>query len=225
MIRLRQAIPGHGWPGLNTHAFGPFDLDVNAGTAMAVIGPNGSGKSLLLALVAGVLRVSSGSVEVVGKVGYAPSALVESPAVRCDELLDFIAIEAGLRGRDRRQAVDRALSMAGTGDRPDGRVDRLPDGKRKRLLIASALLCDPDVLLLDDPMQSLDPAGRSEVERLVADTILAGKCVLAAINDASIGSCWTEIAIMRSGQIHRTLSMTGPWLESTRPRGEDLLGT
>lgn len=224
MIRLRSAVPATGWSVSARPQFSPLDLDVPSGSATAVIGPTGAGKSLLLALVAGVVRAASGSIEVVGRVGYAPATLIENPAVRCDELLEFMGIEAGLTGRARREAVGRALSMAGLIDRPGERVDQLSDGQRKRLLIASALLSDPDVLILDDPMQSLDPAGRADVERLVGDAALAGRCVLAAINDARLGGCWTDVAVMRAGRIERRLSIGPPWSGSIPPDGNELLG-
>jgi ABC-2 type transport system ATP-binding protein len=224
MIRLRAAVPGFGLFEPVCGSVGPFDLEVSAGSALALIGPNGAGKSLLLSLVAGVARPVSGSVEVVGRVGYAPSMLAESPAVRCDELLEFVAGGAGLLGRARREAVGRGLQMAGLSEHPGMRVDRLSDGRRKRLLIATALVSDPDVIVLDDPLQSLDPAGRREVEQLVGDAVLAGRCVLAALNDAQIGACWTDVAVMHSGRITRTLPAAGPWSGSSPPRGEDLLG-
>jgi ABC-2 type transport system ATP-binding protein len=224
MIRLRAAVAPNSRLSAAAPTVGPLDLEVAPGSATALIGPNGAGKSLLLALVAGTVRAVSGSVDVVGRVGYAPASLGESPAVRCDELLEFLAIEAGVQGRGRREAVGRALTMAGLAGRPGERVDQLSDGGRTRLLIAAALLGDPEVIVLDDPMRSLDPAGRADVERLVEDAALAGRCVLAALNDARIGGCWTDIAVMRSGRIERTLPAGGPWTATTPVRGEDLLG-
>ena len=69
------------------------------------------------------------------------------------------------------------------------------------LLVARALVHDPQVLLLDDPFAGLDPAERRDAARLVADAHLMGRTVLAAIGDADVPGCFTHVAVMREGRV------------------------
>ena len=80
-------------------------------------------------------------------------------------------------------------------------LDALADGEAKRLLLARAIMHDPQVLLLDDPFTGLDPDGRREAERLVADAHLMGRTVLAAVDDADLPPCFTHIAVMHEGRV------------------------
>lgn len=173
------------------------------GETVAVIGGSGAGKSTLLLAAAGGLPPAAGSVfvEAGTRIGYVPSLLAAWPVVRADEFLEFTAAASGLSGKPLHGAVARGLALAGLADRPGTRIDALSDGVRKRLLVARALLDDPDILLIDDPFGSLDPAGCGEVERLVEDTGLAGRVVIAAVNSASLASCWSRVIVMQAGRI------------------------
>lgn len=207
MIRCDRLIVAHS----GQMVIDRLTLGVAAGEAWAIIGETGAGKSSLLAALAGGLPIRGGDVTIVGRslrreasaalehVGYAPSHLAGWPAVRADE---FLALFAGAnRGAGAaRSAVDRGLALAGLAGRPAAAVDGLSDGTAKLLLIARALLHDPDVLLLDDPLSGLDPRGRARIERLIADAHLAGRAVVAAIDDARVPDCFTHVAVLREGR-------------------------
>jgi ABC-2 type transport system ATP-binding protein len=188
-------------------------LHVRGGEAWGVIGPSGAGKSLLIAaaataepLHAGEILVQGHSVrreaEAVRRVaGYVPDRLPDWPGLRAAEFLELFAVAAGRRGRELEQAVAKGLGLAGISDRGGDGIDTLDAGHAKRLLVARALLHDPQVLLLDDPFGGLDPAGRVAVERLVGDTLLMGRTVLAAIDDARVPDCFTHLAVLREGRL------------------------
>ena len=91
--------------------------------------------------------------------------------------------------------------MAGLTDRGRSELDALSAGHSKHLLIARALLHDPQVLLFDDPFSGLDPAAAASVERLIGDAHLMGRTVLAAIDNACVPSCFTHLAVLREGQL------------------------
>lgn len=186
------------------------------GDTIALLGRSGSGKSSLLLAAAGAVPASAGRIviEPGTRVGYVPSMLAAWPVVRADEFLEFGGISAGLSGKPLHGAVARGLSMAGLADRPDIRIDALSDGYRKRLLLSRALIDDPDLLLLDDPFVSLDPGGRRQVERLVGDAGLAGRTVIAAVNAASLASCWSRAFLIEAGRLVRDVPV---------PRGVDEL--
>jgi len=178
VVSLRDATLGYGervlWSGLN--------LDVAPGEFVAVLGPNGSGKTSLLRVLLGLRAVTSGSVRVVGeppgrgnrRIGYVPQqrAMEESLVMRGRDLvglgLDGHRWGIGLRGmRSRRERVDVALDAVDAHGFADAPVGRLSGGEQQRLRVAQALVSDPEVLLCDEPLLSLDLANQQVVSSLI----------------------------------------------------------
>ena len=190
-----------------------IELLVPAGQATAVIGRSGAGKSSLLAAVATALPLHAGDILVDGRsvrreseavrrlIGYVPDRLPSWPGVRADEFLELFAVAAGLRGRSLEAAVGRALGMAGLATERRAPLDDLSAGHGKRLLLARALLHDPQVLLLDDPLGGLDPIERREVQQVIGDAHLMGRTVLASIDDAAVPPCFTHLAVVHEGRL------------------------
>jgi len=157
-------------------------LDLHAGEFVGLIGANGAGKTTLLRLILGLLRPDSGAVQVLGRpvgrgnaaVGYVPQKQQFDPETPLRGR-DLVAL--GIDGqrwgipwpsRQRRRRVDDALRQVGALEYADAPVGRLSGGEQQRLLIAQALLADPKILLLDEPLSHLDIRSASEVVRLVA---------------------------------------------------------
>lgn len=190
-----------------------LSLTVEPGESLAVIGPSAAGKSTLLAAIATALPLQGGDAVVAGhsirrdadgaraRLGYAPSHLVGWPHLRADEFLRLFANASGKSGRALRIAVDRALEMAGLAGNGATPIDTLSDGQAKMLLLARALLHDPDVLVLDDPFANLDPQQHDAVERLVHDAQLAGRTIVATIDDARVPDCFTHLGVLCSGRL------------------------
>lgn len=188
-------------------------LHVRGGEAWGVIGPSGAGKSLLVAAAATAVPLHAGEILVQGHsvrreaeavrrvAGYVPDRPPDWPGLKAAEFLELFAVAAGRRGRELEQAVAKGLELAAVSGRGGDDIDTLDAGHAKRLLVARALLHDPQVLLLDDPFGGLDPAGRAAVERLVGDTQLMGRTVLAAIDDARVPDCFTHLAVLREGRL------------------------
>lgn len=188
-------------------------LAVPSGTTLAVIGPTAAGKTSLLEVAAGVLPLARGDVRIGGcslrqeptralrSVGYAPAAMAAWPTIRVDEFLRLFTTAAGLRPRVAEERIDAVLTAL-TLDRLAGiRLDSLSDGQTKRLLLARSLLMEPELLLLDDPFRSLDPAGRRFVEQRLSDARLLGRTVLATVNDADISDGFSHLAVLVEGRI------------------------
>ena len=177
-LSLRDAAVSFGdrtlWDGL--------DLDVAPGEFMAVLGPNGSGKTTLVRVLLGLLPLSEGEVRIAGRpprrgspsIGYIPQQKAMDPdlPLRGRDLvglgLDGHRPGIGLRGRRvRRERVDAALASVGGTAYADSPVGRLSGGEQQRLRVAQALVGDPDVLLCDEPLLSLDLSHQRTVTRLI----------------------------------------------------------
>jgi zinc/manganese transport system ATP-binding protein len=159
-----------------------LDLEVLPGEFVAVLGPNGSGKTSLLRVLLGQQRLSSGTVRVIGQpagrpnrcIGYIPQQRALDPALtmRGRDLVGF-GVDGhrwgtGLtRGRVRRRQVDRALDTVGALGYADRPVGLLSGGEQQRLRVAQALVGDPQLLLCDEPLLSLDLANQQVVSELI----------------------------------------------------------
>lgn len=209
MIRFRHA----------TLAFGDrlildgASFEVPAERTTAVIGRTGAGKSTLLAAAAAAVPLSGGDITVGGHsvrrdpgavrrlVGFVPARPAAWPPARVGEFLEVAALATGLVGKPLRTAVARALDLAGLAARTSDPIDTLPDASGRRLLLARALLHDPQVLLLDDPFTALDPGEQAAVENIVGDAHLMGRTVLAVLDDARVPPCFTHITVLDAGRI------------------------
>jgi len=190
-----------------------LSLAVAPGETLAVIGRAAAGKSTLVEALATAIPIRGGDIMVAGnsvrrdpdmvraRLGYVPSHLSAWPDVRADEFLSLFANSAGLTGRGLHAAVNRALDLAGLSGRGSTRIDELPAGQAKLLLIGRALLHAPDVVVLDEPFNGLDPRQRQSVERLIGDLQIGGRTVVAAIDDARVPDCFTQLAVLGEGRL------------------------
>jgi zinc/manganese transport system ATP-binding protein len=158
-------------------------LSVPSGAIVGVIGPNGSGKTTLLEMILGLLPVSTGRLTVFGeapkrgnpRIGYVPQnyAAEIGEAIRCRDLVTLgrTGTRWGLGGRsgDDRARVDAALTAVSAQDVAHRRVSQLSGGQQQRVAIAQALVGDPDLLLLDEPLANLDVRNQHEIVELLRD--------------------------------------------------------
>jgi zinc/manganese transport system ATP-binding protein len=181
-----------------TSILNDVSLTVDAGEFIVVLGPNGAGKTTLLRLALGLVRPASGSIQVLGRtpkcgnpaIGYAPQrrTLEADLPLRARDLVGF-----GLDGHRwgigrpnpaRRRRIDQALAEVDALDLAEAPVGQLSGGEQQRLLIAQALLTDPQLLLLDEPLANLDLAHQQEAVALVARVCRArGMTVLLVAHD------------------------------------------
>ena len=186
VIRVRDLSRDYG----ATHALRGVSLQVAQGETVALVGPNGAGKSTLLGILAGALAPTGGEAEVAGvripggegqvgtRVGYVPQGESTYPELSVRENLHFFGHAQGLRGDALRRATARVLKDVGLAERADQRAADLSGGLRQRLAIASSLLHDPPVLLLDEPVTGLDPASRERLGALLRAKGREGRAVL-----------------------------------------------
>ena len=163
-----------------------LDLLVGAGQVHGFLGPNGSGKTTTLRALLGLVRADEGRMSVLGassperlpEVAGRVGAIVESPQFfgnfTARKTLRLLAVAGGVPTR----RVDEALEQVGLRDRGDERVKGYSLGMRQRLAVASALLKNPELLILDEPANGLDPAGIREMRDLMRSLAGAGVTVL-----------------------------------------------
>lgn len=174
----------------DTVALTGVDLDLPAGTSLAVIGPNGSGKSTLLNAIAGINPVAAGTISYDGP---APALVLQSTEV--DRSLpitvhDTVALARYPRlgllrrfGSDDRAAVDDALRRLEIDDLAEKQLHDLSGGQRQRVLVAQGLAQRSDLLLLDEPVTGLDVTSRGLILDVIHDELAAERSVIATTHD------------------------------------------
>ena len=167
-----------------TTAVNTVSFTVRPGTVTGFLGPNGAGKSTTMRMIVGLDRPTSGKVHVNGR----PYAQHRSPLTEVGVLLDATAVHPGRTARSHlrtmaathripRRRVDEMIEMTGLGSVAHRRVGGFSLGMGQRLGIASALLGDPRTLILDEPVNGLDPEGVTWVRRLVRGLAREGRTV------------------------------------------------
>jgi ABC-2 type transport system ATP-binding protein len=188
-------------------------LDIPAGSIFAFLGPNGAGKTTLVRLLTGMAAPTTGSARVAGipvAVGDLAlhqriSVLDQSPQyyawMRGRELLEFSGALFGLRSAALRARVDEALALTGLTDAAHRKVGGYSGGMRQRLGLAQALLNRPEVLFLDEPASSLDPAGRHDILEIIGR--LRGKATVFMSTHilADVERHCDAVAIVDHGQL------------------------
>lgn len=163
-------------------------LEVKAGEIFGLLGPNGAGKTTTIKMLLGFVRPTRGHATVAGKpagsiaarrnLGYLP----ENPALyeflTGIEYLRFAGRLAGLSRRDARAEADRLIELVGLAGRADRGIRRFSKGMVQRLGLAQALIGDPSIVILDEPMSGLDPIGRKDVRDIIFRLRAEGRTVL-----------------------------------------------
>ncbi len=190
-----------------------LDLEVEPGELFGFLGPNGAGKTTTIRMALGLIAPTAGSVEVLGREVRANrssvlphvGALVESPALYgylsgLDNLRAFGDVLGGVP----RKRIDEVLEIVSLKGRERDRVRTYSMGMKQRLGLAVALLHDPDLLILDEPANGLDPAGIVEMRDLLRGLAAAGKTVFISSHVLSeVQQICTRVAIINHGRLVR----------------------
>jgi ABC-2 type transport system ATP-binding protein len=192
-------------------------FDLFAGELLSIIGPNGAGKTTLLSILAGILPASEGEVSgAERKVGWVPQqpALYSKLSV-VENLRLFARLE---KLTDPENAVTLMLAQTGLEDRADEEVGKLSGGNQQRVNIAIGLLCEPAVLLLDEPSASLDPRQRERLWEFIAELAGAGTAVIFSSHNVGEAERYaSRVLVLVDGE----LLFAGPTQELERTVGGD----
>ncbi len=193
-----------------TTAVDGVSLDVRAGEIYALLGLNGAGKTTLIRLLLGMVRPTAGRIEVTGRpvsdrtvwsrVGY----LVDTPAAYPElTVRENLEVARRLRQVADRTSVERAIDLFDLGRYADRRARALSLGNRQRLALARAMLHRPSLLVLDEPVNGLDPAGVVEIRRLLLRLVAEeGTTVLLSSHLLSeVARLASRIGVLHDGRL------------------------
>ncbi|GAA2242034.1 metal ABC transporter ATP-binding protein [Rarobacter faecitabidus] len=206
---------------------------ISPGDAVALIGPNGSGKSTLLKALLGLVQVTAGTIEVLGRspraarglIGFMPQTEELDPEFPVT--LRQVVMMGRYRGlgparwpgRADRRAVDEAIARVGLTDRGHARFGELSGGQQQRGILARAIVSSPRLVLLDEPFNGLDKTNREALLALVADLRAEGVTIVTSTHDLQLASevCSHAMLLNRSmiafGPTATTLTL--PEIEAT----------
>jgi ABC-2 type transport system ATP-binding protein len=208
----------HPWTLRVTRGLDALDLDVRRGEVMGLLGPNGAGKTTTLKLLTGLLKPTRGRAWLMGQpvestasrgsLGFLP----EQPYFY-DYLsgLEYLELAARLSGLPAATARDRArhwLGRVGLGERPRLGLRKYSKGMLQRLGLAAALVHDPELLILDEPMSGLDPFGRRDVRDLIIEQRERGVTVLFSSHILpDVEMLCDRVAILMGGRLTRVATV------------------
>jgi ABC-2 type transport system ATP-binding protein len=163
-------------------------MTVESGEVFGFLGPNGAGKSTTIKLLMGLIFPTAGTARILGKsirditmhqdIGYLPEQPYFYDYLTAAELLDYFARFHDLNAADRRERVQRMLKKVGLETAGKIQLRKYSKGMLQRVGLAQAILHDPRVVILDEPMSGLDPVGRREVRDIILELKREGKTVL-----------------------------------------------
>ena len=214
-VRLRELTKDFSvgfWRPRPYRALDRVTLDVEPGEVLGYLGPNGSGKTTTLKLLTQLLFPTSGSAEILGRpagdldvrrrVGFLPESPYFYDNLTANELLRYFARLFGLDYAEAKRKASVALDRVGIGVEREMRLRRYSKGMLQRVGIAQALINDPDVLFLDEPMSGLDPVGRREVRDLILALRDEGKTLFFSshiLTDAA--ALCSRVAVLAEGKL------------------------
>ncbi|MFN0059379.1 MAG: ABC transporter ATP-binding protein [Planctomycetota bacterium] len=196
-----------------TRAVADVSFEVRRGEILGFLGPNGAGKSTTLKIMTGYIAADAGTVKICGhdialeplaarrKFGYLPEALPLYPEMQVVEYLEFIAASRELVGAEARQRVDSAIERLGLTRMRKRLTGSLSKGYKQRVGLAQAILHDPEILILDEPTNGLDPQQIIEIRQLLSQLAQTKALIFSTHILQEISAICTRVMIIRDGQL------------------------
>jgi len=209
MIRIENLVKAFG----AKRAVDDVSFAVERGEVLGFLGPNGAGKSTTMRVITGYLPPSSGRVWVGGHdvaeaplaakrlIGYLPEAAPSYPDMTVHGFLTFAAAMRGLAGDARRKALARVVDLCFLGSVLHQSIDTLSKGYRHRTCLAQALIHDPEVLVLDEPTDGLDPNQKHEVRNLIREISKTKAIIFSTHILEEVDAVCTRAIIIDRGRI------------------------
>jgi ABC-2 type transport system ATP-binding protein len=189
-----------------------LDLTVHAGETFGFLGPNGAGKTTTLKMLLGIIFPTSGKAKILGhdcldpevrrKIGFLPEQPYFYDYLSAPELLDYYAGLSGVPAPERKRRIDELLERVGLADVGKKQLRKFSKGMLQRVGIAQAIIHDPEVIFLDEPMSGLDPLGRHEVRELIQGLKDQGKTIFFSTHILSDAEALCDrVAVIHKGEL------------------------
>lgn len=212
ILALAKSYPVGFWRKSLRAALQPLNLTVEEGETFGFLGPNGAGKTTTLKLLMGIIFPTSGSARILGRdfhdpeikrqVGFLPEQPYFYDYLSAPELLDYYGHLSGMSRQDRQKKIPPLLERVGLGDVGSRHLRKFSKGMLQRVGIAQAIIHDPKILFLDEPMSGLDPIGRREIRELIQSLKSEGKTIFFSthiLSDAE--SLCDRVAVVHKGEL------------------------
>jgi len=194
-------------------AVNDLSFQVRPGEVLGFLGPNGAGKTTTMRIIAGFLPPTSGRASVCGfdvetqateakrKIGYLPEGAPSYPEMTARSFLEFIADSRALAGAHRRSRLEEVLGLLHLEPVLEQTIGTLSKGYRRRVGLAQAILHDPEVLILDEPTDGLDPNQKHEVRRLINQMAESKIIIISTHLLEEVDAVCNRAIIIANGQI------------------------
>ena len=187
-------------------------FEVQKGSVFGFLGPNGAGKTTAIKLITGLISPTSGTASVLGytvpsaearaRLGFLPENPYIFPHLTPREFVEMSGRLSGIDGKTVDKRTQHALERVGMSDAADRTVRRLSKGMLQRTCLAAAIIHEPDLLILDEPMSGLDPVGRKEVRNIIVEERGNGRTVFFSSHILSdVESMCDQVTILRAGEV------------------------
>jgi ABC-2 type transport system ATP-binding protein len=186
-------------------------FDVRRGEIFGFLGPNGAGKTTTIKILMGLIAPTSGSASLFGKpvpsaasrerIGFLPENPYVYPYLTPREFVEMCGQLSGMRGKKLRARTMEVLGQVGIAYAADRQVRALSKGMLQRTGLAAAMVSDPEMLVLDEPMSGLDPVGRKEVRELIFQERDAGRTIFFSTHIlGDVEAMCDRVTILRQGE-------------------------
>jgi len=191
-----------------------LDLEVKKGEIIGLLGPNGSGKSTTLKMILGLVKADSGSINVLGinvsndpmavkkQLGYVPEAPRVYEFLTGLEFLDFAGDIYGMKLEEKKKRIDEFLKALSLEGREGDMISAYSEGMKQKIIIISAIMHKPELLIMDEPITSLDPKSARIVKDLLRRLASQGVTTIMSTHVLEIAQAMCDrIAIMHEGKL------------------------
>lgn len=205
-----------------------ISFSVESGSALGLLGRNGAGKTTTIRILMDVFKGNEGTIMMDGKpfvpkeyqIGYLPEERGLYPKKTVGEQLIYLAMLRGLNVKKAKEQMKKWLERMGVSEYENRKLETLSKGNQQKVQLAQTLLCDPDIVILDEPFSGLDPVNAQILKDVIKEQIQAGKLVIFSSHQMSyVEEFCDEIAILNHGDV----VLAGNLREIKRDFGHDRL--
>lgn len=205
-----------------------ISFSVESGRALGLLGRNGAGKTTTIRILMDVFKGNGGAITIDGnafvpkdyQIGYLPEERGLYPKKTVGEQLVYLAMLRGMSAKQAKEQTKKWLSRMGVAEYEDRKLETLSKGNQQKVQLAQTLLCDPDIVILDEPFSGLDPVNAQILKDVIKEQIQDGKLVIFSSHQMSyVEEFCDDIAILNHGDV----VLSGDLKEIKREFGRDRL--